>query len=621
MPFLASLLTPPPLRCQRLPGLLRLPPAATLHVEGSSESGDRMDIVNARLRRLLRSLGVRRLSPWRTAAAPVVALLIDPVRHPQPQSYELTILPTGIVIAAGSAHGAWNALMTCEQIVALSDGQVPCVDIADAPALPVRGFMLDISRDKVPSMASLRDLIELLALLKFNQLQLYIEHTFAYRRHRAVWRDASPLTPAEVRTLDRWCRRHFIELVPNQNCLGHMDRWLRHPPYAPLAEATGPWRSPFGDVRTTRATLCPIDPRSSRLVRSLLDELLPHFESRRVNVGCDEPFELGQGRSAAACRRRGKAVVFTDYVRGLHTHLRRRGRRMLMWADVVAQHPRAVARLPHDIILLEWGYEAGHPFERRGRAYARTGHEFWFCPGTSSWCSFSGRTRNALANIRQAAIAARRVGAGGLLLTDWGDGGHRQYWPVSLPLVVFAAAAAWNPSAISGLDLPRVASQWAFGDRSSRAAAFWLELGTVHDASGVRLANQTVLFRVMRSRLDDPSAVQGLSAAAIARMQRRLAALGSKLRRAAPHMAPLVAREAAATLRILRHACRRAALMRRFRRDQAARTECRRLAADMRAIMREHRRLWLARNRPGGLKDSLAHYAAIEREYRSSLRG
>ncbi len=621
MPFLASLLTPPPLRFKRLSGVLRLPPVAALHIQSPGGIENRLDVVVARLRRLLRSLGVRRISSWRAAAAPTVAVMIDAMRHPRPQSYELAILPTSLVVAAGSAHGAWNALMTLEQIVALGEGRVPCADIADAPALPVRGFMLDISRDKVPTMASLRELIELLASLKFNQLQLYIEHTFAYRRRRVVWRDASPLTPAEVRTLDRWCRRHFIELVPNQNCLGHMDRWLRHPPYAPLAEATGPWRSPFGDVRTTRATLCPTDPRSFRLVRSLLDELLPHFESRRVNVGCDEPFELGQGRSAAACRRRGKAAVFVDYVRGLHAHLRRRGRRMLMWADVVAQHPASLARLPRDIILLEWGYEAGHPFDRRGRAYARAGHEVWFCPGTSSWCSFSGRTRNALANIREAALAARRVGAAGLLLTDWGDYGHRQYWPVSLPHIVFAAAAAWNPSAVTGLDLPRVASRWAFGDRTGRAASFWLDLGSVHDASGVRLPNQTVLFRVMRSRLDDSAAVDGLSVGAVARMQRRLDALGSRLRRAAPHMPPLVTREAAATQRVLRHACRRARLMLRFRRDRAALAECRRLAADMRAILREHRRLWLARNRPGGLKDSLAHLSTIEREYRSVLRG
>ena len=53
--------------------------------------------------------------------------------------------------------------------------------ITDWPDYPQRGVMLDISRDKVPSMETLYQLIDLLASWKINQLQLYTEHTFAYR--------------------------------------------------------------------------------------------------------------------------------------------------------------------------------------------------------------------------------------------------------------------------------------------------------------------------------------------------------------------------------------------------------------------------------------------------------
>jgi len=51
----------------------------------------------------------------------------------------------------------------------------------------VRGAMLDISRDKVPTMATLYGLVDLLADPTVNHLQLYTEHTFAYARHREVW--------------------------------------------------------------------------------------------------------------------------------------------------------------------------------------------------------------------------------------------------------------------------------------------------------------------------------------------------------------------------------------------------------------------------------------------------
>ena len=52
--------------------------------------------------------------------------------------------------------------------------------------------MLDISRCKVPTLATLKTLIEQFADLKYNQLQLYTEHTFAFTDHETVWRDASP---------------------------------------------------------------------------------------------------------------------------------------------------------------------------------------------------------------------------------------------------------------------------------------------------------------------------------------------------------------------------------------------------------------------------------------------
>ena len=89
---------------------------------------------------------------------------------------------------------------------ACTRGCCPWARCDDWPDLPVRGVMLDISRDKVPTLATLRALIDRLASWKVNQVQLYMEHTFAYRDHEEVWASASPLTAEEVRDLDRFCR-------------------------------------------------------------------------------------------------------------------------------------------------------------------------------------------------------------------------------------------------------------------------------------------------------------------------------------------------------------------------------------------------------------------------------
>ena len=152
------------------------------------------------------------------------------------EGYHLTIGDERIGIVARDGAGLAHAFATLTQIVWQYGKRLPQLHIEDYPDFAHRGVMLDISRDKVPTMATLYGLIDTLAEWKVNQFQLYIEHTFAYDRHRAVWKDASPMTGEEVLALDAYCRARYIDLVPNQNSFGHMQRWLEKKPYNDLAE-------------------------------------------------------------------------------------------------------------------------------------------------------------------------------------------------------------------------------------------------------------------------------------------------------------------------------------------------------------------------------------------------
>jgi len=78
--------------------------------------------------------------------------------------------------------------------------------------------------------------------------------------------------------------------------------------------------------------------------------------------------------------------------------------------------------------------------------------------------------------------------------------------------------------------------------------------------------------------------------------------------------AELVVREYDNAAHLLRHACRRGLLALEERPAKAAALR-RELALDLREIVREYKRLWLARNRPGGLADSVAHFGIARRDY------
>lgn len=152
------------------------------------------------------------------------------------QAYTLKITPTGVTLHAGGSVGIHYGRLTLNQLVEQYGATLPALHIEDAPDFARRGVMLDCSRDRVPTMETLHGLIDKLSAWKINELQLYTEHTFAYADHREVWEHASPFTGEEIRALDAYCRERFIDLVPCQSTLGHMERWLKHPRYADLAE-------------------------------------------------------------------------------------------------------------------------------------------------------------------------------------------------------------------------------------------------------------------------------------------------------------------------------------------------------------------------------------------------
>jgi hexosaminidase len=638
------LLFPRPQRLQRLPGFLALPQRVTLVASSGVLGTPAVEwlekTLEAKGHTLERSTdgsdhGVR--PPRWQGTLRVDAL--EPGRLPPSaaalhQGYALAIDDQGVVLSVPSDAALQYALATLTQLVALTDGApsrlaLPCLTLEDWPDFAQRGVMLDISRDKVPSMGTLRALIDTLARWKINQLQLYMEHTFAYPGHDIVWKGASPLTAEEISELDRLCAARHIELVPNQNSFGHMHRWLVHEPYRRLAECPDgfdhPWnwtKEPYG--------LCATDPDSLRFLEGLYDALLPHFSSRQFNVGLDETIDLGAGRSRAACEARGTERVYLEFLQAVGDRVRARGKTMQFWGDIIVKRPDLMPELPRDAIALEWGYEADHPFAEHLALFQRAGLEFYVCPGTSSWNSIAGRTDNALGNLARAAREGKAAGASGLLITDWGDHGHLQPLSVSMLGLLAGAGFAWNTADAErpeALDLPRLLDHHAFGDSAAVLGRAAYDLGNAYREAGSLRPNASVLFwsLIKPERLFSPAGVTRQS------LEHTLAYIeraGGALARARPGTQALVTPAASAAAEgarvveelgwardLLSFACRlgiaRTSLSDHD--DLAALPTAERsgLGHELGELIERHRALWLARNREGGLVDSVRRLDAI----------
>ncbi|HMP82993.1 MAG TPA: glycoside hydrolase family 20 zincin-like fold domain-containing protein [Verrucomicrobiota bacterium] len=425
----------------------------------------------------------------------------------KPDGYNLRITLDGLRIEYRETGGLRAAVATLRQLLREYGRRLPCLEIRDWPDCARRGVMLDISRGRVPKLQTLLDLADKLADFKINELQLYTEHTFTYRRYKSVWQGWGALTPAEIRRLDERCGELGIDLVPNQNSFGHLRQFLEHPQLRKLAEVSKPYEDAGGGFVRRPSTLAPKHPGTLPFLRGLYDELLPNFSSRHFNVGCDETWDLGLGQSKALCKRHGKGRVYVDFLKAIHREVSKRGRTMMFWGDIILKHPNLIPELAGlrepGLIALNWGYEAGHPFDHEARLFAKSGIPFYVCPGTSTWQTLVGRHDNAFANLRAAAAAGRKHGALGYLITDWGDGGHPQPLAVSWPPYAFGAGVAWCANSFDENKLATVLSRDVFHDTTERAVKSALALGRAHLKLRLKVVNETPLGTVIAAPQPD----------------------------------------------------------------------------------------------------------------------
>ena len=358
------------------------------------------------------------------------------------EAYLLVVSEQGIKICSKTDVGAFYAVMTLKQL-ASKDGIVSCCEIKDEPDLKIRGFMLDISRSKVPSLDTIKQIIDLLSSLKYNHLELYIEgFSLESTVYPQTLKSKNYLTFAEYEELEDYAYEHFIDLVPNENGFGHMQDWLLLDEFKHLSEVDDLFEM-WGSKRTS-STLDVTNPESIEFVKSLYDDFLPHTKSKYFNMNFDEPFELGHGKSKELVEKIGIGNAFVDYFLKLYEHVKTYDKIPMIWGDVLLKHPDAIKRLPKDVIFIDWGYNVDYPYYKNLKLLSDLDIKFMSAPATSTWGVITSRYLEMVTSIRNACFYTRAYNGEGMLLTDWGDLGHLQYLPYSYPGIIYGAMCSWN---------------------------------------------------------------------------------------------------------------------------------------------------------------------------------
>jgi hexosaminidase len=385
---------------------------------------------------------------------------------------EYRIAPTaarGLTVSAQTGTGIFYGAQTVKQLIRGSgkDAVLLVPTIRDWPAMAHRGLSDDWSRGPLPNMEFLKREIRTLAAYKYNIFSPYFEHTFAYASTPVAAYPGGAMTPEEGRELVEYAAKYHITIIPEQEAFGHLHHVLKFEAYSGLGE------TPRG------AVLAPGDPGSLPQIGEWFGELAKVFPGPYAHIGADETDQLGLGRTHDEVARQGLGKVYLSFLSQIHDQLAPLHKRLLFWGDVAENSPELVGTLPKDMIAVSWHYDAAPDFTKNLEPFIKSGLETWVAPGVNNWNRVYPNNNEALGNIRAFVRDGQKLGAKGMLNTDWNDDGEGIFDENWFGLL-FGAAAAWQPGESSEASFTESYGHAFHGDETGKISQAQQELMAAH---------------------------------------------------------------------------------------------------------------------------------------------
>ena len=306
--------------------------------------------------------GVRLATASGAGTAGDVVLRFDPERKGEAHALEVTESAT---VSAGSYPSVASGTVTLLQLLRAGNGglELPRLKIADEPAYPFRGALIDLAR-KYHSPGGIEQVIELCRLYKIRYLHLHLtdDQLFMFpssqfpqlgRSNREFTRfepgskpSIAPYTLAELRALERFAHDRGVYLVPELDLPGHSGRLI--------ADAHDVFGLPGNGSTVNIAS-----PTTVAALTALLNEVMDVFQSTPyVHLGADEVGLGGLDKTPEYKEAQTKFGIksvhdlYCKFISDLHQVVSNRGKQTIVWEE--ACNPGGAYPLPKDALVMIW---------------------------------------------------------------------------------------------------------------------------------------------------------------------------------------------------------------------------------------------------------------------------
>ena len=308
-------------------------------------------------------------------------------------------------------------------------------------------------RTQVHTIDALKELARQTAAGGFTSLLLEYEATFPFEKH-ATLQNRYAYTKDEIADLVSYCANLGLEVIPLQNCMGHMQYILKHERYADLREDA-----------IEISQVCPLQIKKAvPIFKEIFSEVAALHPSKYFHIGCDETFILGHCKKCSAyAKEHGKSKLFVEYVKAMCEIVLDMGKIPVIWADIILKYPENLNELPKELIYLDWNY--GWDVNKFGNIsnLLDANVNLWGAPAIR--CSpddiYLTQWERHFNNLRDYVPFTREAGYTGIVQTSWSTGGiyGYKYGPRYEVLEMFPIRQVYPES---GFNILLAATAWAF---------------------------------------------------------------------------------------------------------------------------------------------------------------
>lgn len=278
----------------------------------------------------------------------------------------------------------------------------------------VKAFHVDL-RCQVMTIEALKGLAGRLSGIGVNTLIMEWEATFPFDKH-ATLSNKYAYSKNDISSFINYCDGLGIDVIPLQNCFGHVEYILRHDRYSAIRE----------DKKEV-SQVCPMKEKENKEIFSeIFTEVAALHPSKYFHIGGDETYLLGSCKECSAkAASEGKSKLFVDYVNIMCDIVRSLGKTPILWADIILEYPESASELSKSAILIDWNY--GWRRDRFGdtKNLLKHGFQLWGAPSIRSYPDnlYLTQWNKHFDNISTFIPDCREAGYKGIVMTSWSTSG------------------------------------------------------------------------------------------------------------------------------------------------------------------------------------------------------